>query len=52
MKMLIFSFRLVERVRKTVRGSADDIGWMQHDPHMPSVKDGTEKFIEILDDIR
>ncbi|GFP80929.1 hypothetical protein PHJA_000236200 [Phtheirospermum japonicum] len=43
---------LIERVRKTVRGSADDIGWLQRDPDMPPVEDGTERFIEILDDIR
>ncbi|KAL5571827.1 hypothetical protein UlMin_021424 [Ulmus minor] len=43
---------LVNRVRKTFRGSADDIGWLQHDPEMPPVEDGTERFTEILDEIR
>ncbi|KAL6124540.1 hypothetical protein ACLB2K_077052 [Fragaria x ananassa] len=43
---------LIDRVRKTVRGSADDIGWLQRDPTMPSVEDGTERFMEILGDIR
>ncbi|EPS69974.1 hypothetical protein M569_04786, partial [Genlisea aurea] len=43
---------LIEKVRKTVRGSADDIGWLQHDPDSPPVEDGTERFTEILDDIR
>ncbi|XVF73482.1 hypothetical protein PTKIN_Ptkin12aG0204700 [Pterospermum kingtungense] len=43
---------LIERARKTVRGSADDIGWLKRDPEMPSVEDGTERFIEILDNIR
>ncbi|XP_050386113.1 uncharacterized protein LOC126802520 [Argentina anserina] len=43
---------LIDRVRKTVRGSADDIGWLQRDPTMPSVEDGTERFKEILGDIR
>ncbi|XP_051144624.1 uncharacterized protein LOC127260747 isoform X2 [Andrographis paniculata] len=43
---------LIERVRKTVRGSADDIGWLQRDPNMPPVEDGTERYEEILDDIR
>ncbi|KAL3616484.1 hypothetical protein CASFOL_039874 [Castilleja foliolosa] len=43
---------LIGRVRKTVRGSADDIGWLQQDPDMPPVEDGTERFTEILDDIR
>jgi pimeloyl-ACP methyl ester carboxylesterase len=35
-----------------MRGSADDIGWLQRDPDMPPVEDGTEKFMEILDEIR
>ncbi|KAF8032376.1 hypothetical protein BT93_D1327 [Corymbia citriodora subsp. variegata] len=43
---------LVERARRTVRGSADDIGWLQRYPGMPPVEDGTEKFTKILDDIR
>ncbi|CAI9101305.1 OLC1v1038598C2 [Oldenlandia corymbosa var. corymbosa] len=43
---------LIERVKKTVRGSADDIGWLQRAPDLPPVEDGTERFIEILDDIR
>nr|GMC90945.1 GPI-anchored protein like [Ipomoea batatas] len=43
---------LIERVQRTVRGSADDIGWMQRDPQMPPVEDGTDRFLEILDAIR
>lgn len=43
---------LIERARRTVRGSADDIGWLQRDPDMPPVEDGTERFLEILDSIR
>ncbi|OMP00713.1 hypothetical protein COLO4_12450 [Corchorus olitorius] len=43
---------LIERARRTVRGSADDIGWLKREPDMPSVEDGTERFTEILDDIR
>ncbi|XP_054781466.1 uncharacterized protein LOC129288761 isoform X2 [Prosopis cineraria] len=43
---------LIERARRTVRGSADDIGWLQLDPEMPSVEDGTERFEEIFDNIR
>ncbi|XP_059651623.1 uncharacterized protein LOC132299162 [Cornus florida] len=43
---------LIERARRTVRGSADDIGWLQRASEMPPVEDGTERFIEILDDIR
>ncbi|KAL2506748.1 alpha/beta-Hydrolases superfamily protein [Abeliophyllum distichum] len=42
----------IERVRRTVRGSADDIGWLQRAAEMPPVEDGTERFMEILDDIR
>ncbi|KAK9742767.1 hypothetical protein RND81_03G196100 [Saponaria officinalis] len=42
---------LVNRARRTVRGSADDIGWLQRDPAMPPVEDGTERFTEILDSI-
>lgn len=43
---------LIEKVRRTVRGSADDIGWLQKATDMPPVEDGTERFTEILDDIR
>lgn len=43
---------LIERARRTVRGSADDIGWLQRAPGMPPVEDGTERFMEILDNIR
>ncbi|KAK4759323.1 hypothetical protein SAY87_022454 [Trapa incisa] len=43
---------LIERARRTVRGSADDIGWLQRDPGLPPVEDGTEKFDAILDNIR
>ncbi|WCJ22964.1 alpha/beta-Hydrolases superfamily protein [Euphorbia peplus] len=43
---------LIDRARRTVRGSADDIGWMQRDPEMPPVEDGTERFMGILDNIR
>ncbi|KAL2530450.1 alpha/beta-hydrolase superfamily protein [Forsythia ovata] len=46
-----FNF-LIERVRRTVRGSADDIGWLQRAAEMPPVEDGIERFMEILDDIR
>lgn len=39
-------------MRRTVRGSADDIGWLQRDSGMPQVEDGTERFMEILESIR
>lgn len=43
---------LVERARKTVRGSADDIGWLQRDQSLPTTEDGTARFLEILDSVR
>ncbi|EEE51511.1 hypothetical protein OsJ_32677 [Oryza sativa Japonica Group] len=43
---------LVERARKTVRGSADDIGWLQQDQSLPPTEDGTARFLEILDAVR
>lgn len=43
---------LIDRARRTVRGSADDIGWLQHAQGMPPVEDGTERFQEILDNIK
>nr|XP_016514137.1 PREDICTED: uncharacterized protein LOC107830953 isoform X3 [Nicotiana tabacum]XP_016514138.1 PREDICTED: uncharacterized protein LOC107830953 isoform X3 [Nicotiana tabacum] len=43
---------LIEKVRRTVRGSADDIGWLQRASYMPPVEDQTDRFVEILDDIR
>ncbi|RDX87286.1 hypothetical protein CR513_31262, partial [Mucuna pruriens] len=42
---------LIDRARRTVRGSTDDIGWLQRDLGMPPVEDGTERFLEILDNI-
>lgn len=47
-----FTFSLIDRVRRTVRGSADDIGWLQRDLGMPPVEDGTDKFMEILENVR
>uniref|UniRef100_A0A7N0V8H2 Uncharacterized protein n=1 Tax=Kalanchoe fedtschenkoi TaxID=63787 RepID=A0A7N0V8H2_KALFE len=46
-----YLFFLIERVCKTVRGSADDIGWLQHASEMPPVEDGTQRFDDILDSI-
>lgn len=43
---------LVDRARKTVRGSADDIGWLQRIESLPSTEDGTTRFLEILDSVR
>jgi len=44
--------RVTSRVLKTLRGSSDDIGWLQHAPGMPPVHDGTSRFLELLSDIR
>ncbi|XP_010264385.1 PREDICTED: uncharacterized protein LOC104602397 [Nelumbo nucifera] len=43
---------LIARARRTVHGSADDIGWLQHASEMPPVEDGTQRFMELLDNIR
>ena len=45
-------FSLVERVKRTVHGSSDDIGWLQRAPDMPPIEDGTDRFSNILDNIR
>ncbi|GLT51594.1 hypothetical protein SLA2020_249940 [Shorea laevis] len=50
-KLPMFVLGLIERAQRTVRGSADDIGWLQCDPEMPP-EDGTERFVEILNNIR
>ncbi|KAJ9558064.1 hypothetical protein OSB04_012678 [Centaurea solstitialis] len=42
---------LVERVKRTMHGSSDDIGWLQRAPEMPPVEDGTERFNNILENI-
>lgn len=44
--------RLVARVQTTLRGSANDIGWLLRTPEMPSVEDGTSRFMELLERIR
>ncbi|XP_068635562.1 uncharacterized protein [Aristolochia californica] len=43
---------LFARARKTIRGSADDIGWLQSEPGMPQVEDGTKRFMDLLDNVR
>lgn len=45
-------FSITSRVRKTLRGSSDDIGWLQHTPGMAPVEDGTARFLELLESIR
>ncbi|CAM8925844.1 unnamed protein product [Rhodiola kirilowii] len=44
--------RFISRVRKTLNGSSGDIGWLQHTPGFPPVKDGTARFMELLENIR
>ncbi|OAE27091.1 hypothetical protein AXG93_4278s1100 [Marchantia polymorpha subsp. ruderalis] len=39
---------LVARVQTTLRGSADDIGWLLKDPTLPPVEDRTERFVQLL----
>ncbi|KAF3441883.1 hypothetical protein FNV43_RR15798 [Rhamnella rubrinervis] len=43
---------ITTRLQKTLRGSSDDIGWLQHTPGMPPVEDGTARFLELLAEIR
>ncbi|KAL3825186.1 hypothetical protein ACJIZ3_021215 [Penstemon smallii] len=42
----------ISRVHRTLRGSSDDIGWLQSAPGMAPVKDGSSRFVELLQDIR
>lgn len=44
--------RLISRAWITLRGSSDDIGWLQQDPSMPPVEDGTPRFLKLLSDVR
>lgn len=43
---------VISRVLKTLRGSSDDIGWLQHTPGMALVEDGSVRFQELLQGIR
>lgn len=40
--------RLVGRIQSTLRGSVDDIGWLQRIPGLPPVKDRTDRFVQLL----
>ncbi|KAJ0441979.1 putative alpha/Beta hydrolase [Helianthus annuus] len=42
----------LSRVQITFHGSSNDIGWMQRDPNMDPVKDGSARFLEHLNAIR
>lgn len=43
---------IVSRVVRTLHGSSDDIGWLQGDPGMAPVTDGSARFLELLKGIR
>lgn len=43
---------ILSRVKITLNGSSTDIGWMQRDPNMDPVKDGSPRFFELLNAIR
>ncbi|XWS17315.1 hypothetical protein CRYUN_Cryun33cG0056700 [Craigia yunnanensis] len=45
-------YSIKSRIQKTLRGSSDDIGWLQHTPGMASVENGTARFLELLEAIR
>lgn len=42
----------LSRVQITFHGSSADIGWIQRDPTMDPVKDGSDRFVELLNEIR
>ncbi|XP_042480836.1 uncharacterized protein LOC122061571 [Macadamia integrifolia] len=42
----------ISRVQRTLHGSSSEIGWLQRAPGVPHVKDGTTRFMELLDGIR
>ncbi|CAA6660991.1 unnamed protein product [Spirodela intermedia] len=44
--------RFVSRVRRTLRGSSEDIGWLERAEGLPPVEDGTASFLALLDGIR
>lgn len=43
---------ILSRVCKTLRGSSDNIGWLQRTMGMAPVEDGTPRFLELLAGIR
>ncbi|KAF7851863.1 hypothetical protein BT93_L2021 [Corymbia citriodora subsp. variegata] len=43
---------IMSRVQRTLHGSSDDIGWLQCNPDMAPVEDGTSRFLEVLEAIR
>ncbi|XVE98112.1 hypothetical protein REPUB_Repub03eG0077300 [Reevesia pubescens] len=45
-------YSIKSRMQKTLHGSSDDIGWLQHTPGMAPVENGTARFLELLEAIR
>ncbi|XVE54214.1 hypothetical protein DITRI_Ditri03aG0062700 [Diplodiscus trichospermus] len=45
-------YSIKSRIQKTLRGSSEDIGWLQHTPGMAPVENGTARFLELLEAIR
>ncbi|KVI11580.1 hypothetical protein Ccrd_010008 [Cynara cardunculus var. scolymus] len=43
---------IISRVQITLHGSSTDIGWIQRDPNMDPVQDGSARFLELLNAIR
>lgn len=43
---------VISRLRRTLHGSSDDIGWLQRDPGTTPAEDGSVRFLEILQCIR
>lgn len=43
---------IISRVQITLHGSSTDIGWIQRDPNMDPVEDGSARFLELLNAIR
>lgn len=39
-------------MRRTLRGSSEDIGWLERTEGLPPVEDGTARFLALLDGIR
>nr|XP_010917822.2 uncharacterized protein LOC105042326 isoform X6 [Elaeis guineensis] len=42
---------IICRMRITLQGSSEDIGWLQRTEGLPPVEDGTARFMELLHDI-
>ncbi|THU72034.1 hypothetical protein C4D60_Mb04t07830 [Musa balbisiana] len=40
----------ISRVKRTLQGSSDDIGWLQRSEQFPPMEDGTTHFMELLHD--